>query len=397
MIFNDLKPRVLILIDRQLYYKFLAPIINEVLARGLSVLCLHDYHNDEVRFSGLKATQFSILSVCPQFPAEVELRAWRKYDDIKQTLITECVQFVYALHGPDHYGLKEADEELEKIIWVQLQHGADSFLDGKSIGRADIFARYTPEWGDLFNIASNRNVLDVGCLALNSIKYNENNIRVKYSLPIKKKIVVYFACDHPLLMGGQPSVIDKLWYRYVFCDDYWQGMWQFVPKLLSKIACNEYALVRALRLYATQRDALLIIKSRAKRVLSPSISKFGDYIMYDDSLYPSTNYELMNTSELVVCIASTCHAEAAFFGVPVASLYPKPMRKYLLESINMNFPEKIGRYMLSVCDFLKMLKNGDFVLPKIQKNELFKIFGNDLNGAKKLVEFAETQISKKRM
>jgi len=227
-------PTAVFLIDRQLYYKFLAPIVDELLSRGVRVICLHNYHNDEARFSGLKAGQFASLGICPQFPhGQAELRIWRRREDVAAVIAAEGVDYIYSLHGAGYYGLEETPER-NALVWVQIQHGADTFLDGTGTDKADIFARYSSVWSDHFAHSTFSNSHDTGCLALNSVGYDIPAIRRKYALPMDKPVIVYFAGDHPRLTWV-PGVFNRLWFRYIFSDDSWSGSLQGIAKFLSTV------------------------------------------------------------------------------------------------------------------------------------------------------------------
>ena len=378
------------LIDRQLYYKFLAPVINEVLIRGIRVICLHNYSNERTRFSGPKADLFPSLAICPRFPVGmVEARLWRTQEDIAAVIESEGVGYVYALHGPSYYGLAGRPER-EGVVWVQLQHGADSFLDGTDTDLADIFARYSPVWAEHFSRPSLTNGRDTGCPALNSVCYDPSSIRRKYALPPEKQVIVYFANDNPRLIVI-PGALKRFWYLYIFNDDFWSGRWQGIAKLLSRITVTELTLVKELRAYASERGALLIIKSRSKRKLSPLMCSYADVVSYDESLYPSTNYELTAIASLLVCIASTAQLEAGFFGFPAISLYPGLLKAYFLSTIDRCFPGKQSRSARSVSEFVNDLRSGNLRLPQVTASEVSEIFGEHGNSAQLIVDLSMRQ------
>jgi hypothetical protein len=375
------------LIDRQLYYKFLSPVINEVLSRGMRVLCLHSYQNDKSRFSGIKADQFAYLATCPQFSeGNPELVVWRKHEDITALITGEGVRYIYALYGPRFYGL-DGSSECNEVIWIQLQHGADSFLDVTNTDEANIFASYSKIWLEHFSRADSLNSKNVGCPALTSVEYDPIKIRRKYTLPPQQAIIVYFAGDHPRLMGVL-GILNSLWYRYVFSDDSWLGCLQIVARLLSKVTATEIALVKALRSYAIEKGALFVIKSRSKRKLSPLMCNYADVVCYDESLYPSTNYELMKIASLVVCIASSAQLEAAYFGAPSISVYPDPFKNQFMSSLDRVFPNYPSRYVRSISEFIGNLRSGNLHLPEISAAEVVELFGSHHDSARLLVDLA---------
>lgn len=381
-------PPVLFIVDRQLYYKFLAPVIDEVLGRGMCVICLHDYHDDEVRFSGLKIGQFPALAVCPQFSyGRVELRMWRRHEDIAELIAREGVECVYALHGPAHYGMPAAAQR-GGATWVQLQHGADSFLDGLGTDQADIFACYSPAWLAHFSQSLQENTHVVGCPSLDSVDYDPADIRRKYALPDTRPVIVYFTNDHPTLTWF-PGQLNRYWFKYIFCDDYWQGKWRFVPKLLARVFDTEIALVRALRGYADSIGAFLVFKSRAKRPLSALMCEHADAVFYDETYFPATNLELMKIASLAVCIASTAQFEAAYLGTPCVSLYADRCAAHTKATIDRAFPGKPSRYARSVGDFIRALCARDQIVSDIPREEVGAFFSaGNTPSAKRIVDLA---------
>ncbi len=381
------KPVSAFLINRQLYYKFLGPIIDEVISRGMRAICLHDYRNDNGRFVGQKADQFASLTTCPQFgQGTPTIGLWRDSEDIVALIAREEVRCIYSLHGPSHYGLESAVMHGE-VVWIQVQHGADSFLDGTGTTKADIFARYSRGWANHFFFHPDVNACDVGFPALDSVHYDNVPIRRKYALPEQAPIIVYFTGDHPRLTW-LPGLLNRLWYRYVFSDDSWTGRFEFVAKLLSRVAVTELSLVRALRAYADERGAVLLLKSRSKRHLSQLIGSYADRVLYDESLYPATNYELMSIASLVVCIASTAQLEAAYFGTPAVSLYPERLAKIFLTSLDRIFPGRPSRYARSVTGFIADLRKGDPRIPPIPKADVSGWFGDTVGSARRIVDLA---------
>lgn len=379
------------LVDRQLYYKFFSPVIDELIKRGFRVVCLHNYANDETRFSGLKGNQFASLIACPQFcNGQVELKIRRSDEEIRFYIASEEIDYVYALHGPDYYGLIEDCEERRSVIWIQLQHGSDSFLGGASIDKSDIFAAYSQAWMKLFSRENVGNCYYVGCPALNSIVYNAGAIRNKYSLPPDVPIITYFAGDHPHLTYI-PGFFNRIWYRYIFCDDLWVGKLQFIAKLLSIFTITELTLLRALKKYANENGYFLIVKTRSKRVLSNLFHENSNIVFYDESLYPSTGYELMKISSLVVCLASTAQIEALHFGVPGISLYPDRCASYFEKILDKIFPLTPSFYAQSIEEFLFNLRSHHQYLKGFPKGSSQLIWGPSVGGAKYIVDIATSK------
>ena len=344
------------LIDRMLYYKFLAPVVDEALRMDLIALCVHDYTSANERFVGIKADQFPTLSCCPQFRfGQVMLRCRKSDDEILELITAHDVRWIFALHGPSHYGL---DPEIAKsCLWVQMQHGADSFLESGGIADATVFAAYSEDWLLHHLGAVPGNAYAVGCPALDAVSQSKSETREKYRIAPDFPVVTYFANDHPRLCWV-PGILDRFWYRYVFCDDLWKS-WRWVPECLSRIVITELTLVRRLRTYAQSIGGVLVIKSRSKRKLTRTLTDHADVVLYDETVYPATNVELMSISSLVVSITSTAKLEAEYFGVPAYSLFPSRLSGFFRPFLERLFPKPLRPIDIeSVEDFVALLDSG---------------------------------------
>ncbi len=365
--------KALFLIDRQLYYKYLAPVIDELLGRGIAVVCLHDYGDSPNRQSGIKADQFPLLSSCPQFAnGSPTVRSRVKLAQIEETIREEDVDLVVSLHGPNHYEISPPMRE--RMVWVQVQHGHDCFRDEAGVAEADIFACYSSVWPLHFMSSATANTCYVGCPAMDAVEYSRARIVEKYALPNGREIITYFANDEPRLTWV-PHFLDRMWYRFVFNDDAWGRNLSWLYLFLSHAFVTELGLVRELRAYADARNALLVIKSRAKRKLSMRIAALADFVLYDETYYPATNYELMSISSLVVCIASTAQLEAAYFDTSAVSVYPSRLAKFFCMDLDKCFPLDLPANTQTLESFIHDLQIGGARPPASADFRVEEMFG----------------------
>jgi hypothetical protein len=305
------------------------------------------------------------------------------------------VHWIFALHGPRHYGL---DPGIAKsLVWIQVQHGADSYLESSGTEDATIFASYSDDWLMHHLRKVPENAYSIGCPALDAIEITKKEILIKYRIPIGNPIITYFTNDHPLLCWV-PGILNRIWYQYVFCDDLWPMRW--IPEFLSKITVTELTLVKCLRNYVDSVGGVLILKSRSKRKLTPTLIQHAHTVLYDEMYYPATNLELLKISNLVICITSTAKIEAEYFGVNGFSLYPEKLASYFEPFIKKLFPSIVKKTNVkTVEDFVSLLR-------KDKQNFLFEglnysstIFGpRDYLSANRLVQLAiehEVKLNKK--
>ncbi len=385
--------KALFLIDRQLYYKYLAPVIDELLGRGVAVICLHDYGNSAQRHAGIKADQFPLLSSCPQFTnGAPTLRSRVGRVQIEEVMREEDVDLVVALHGPNHYEISPLVRE--RAVWIQVQHGHDCFREKAGVAEADIFACYAPIWPTQFMAVATPNTHYVGCPAMDAVDYSAARIAAKYTLPQGTEIITYFANDEPRLTWV-PGFLNRIWYRFVFSDDSWGRRLGWLYEVLSRAVVTELGLVRELRAYADARNALLVIKSRAKRKLSERIAALADRVLYDETYYPATNYELMRVSSLVVCIASTAQLEAAYFDTPAVSVYPSRLSDLFCKDLNKCFPLELAAKTQTLESFVGDLRQGRPHTPALADFRINEMFGpKDRLSARRIADLAAEMLQK---
>ncbi len=386
--------KALFLIDRQLYYKYLAPVIDEFLGRGVVIICLHDYGDSVSRHAGIKADQFPLLSSCPQFVnGKPTLRSRVKRAQIEDVMREEGVDVVVALHGPNHY--KISPPLREHAVWIQVQHGHDCFREKAGVAEADIFACYAPIWPTHFMAKATPNTRYVGCPVMDAVDYSDAQIAAKYALPQGLEIITYFANDEPRLTWV-PAFLDRMWYRFVFSDDAWGAGLDGLYERISRMMVTELGLVRELRAYADARGAVLVIKSRAKRKLSPRMTAMADCVLYDESYYPATNYELMKISALVVCVASTAQLEAAYFDTPAVSVYPSRLSELFCKDLDKCFPLDMAVKTQTLESFVDDLRKGYPRPPAVAEFRIGEMFGpKDGLSAGRIADLAAEMFQKK--
>lgn len=393
--YRRLLKKALFLIDRQLYYKYLAPVIDEFLGRGVEVVCLHDYGASAYRHTGIKADQFPLLSTCPQFAnGRPILRSRVKLSQIEEVMRQEEVNLVFALHGPNHYEISPPMRE--NAVWIQVQHGHDCFREKTGVAEADIFACYSPIWPTHFMAAATSNTHYVGCPAMDAVEFSDARIVTKYAIPQRGEIITYFANDHPRLTLV-PQFLDRMWYRFVFNDDAWGTHLGWLYAFLSRKVVTELGLVRALRNYADEKNAVLIIKSRAKRKLSPRMVAMADRVLYDETYFPATNYELMKVSSLIVCIASTAQLEAAFFKTPAVSVYPSRLSSLFCNDLDKHFPFGLSAKTQTLESFVEDLRQARPRANDVAEFHIDEMFGpKDGLSASRIADLAAGMLQERR-
>jgi hypothetical protein len=385
--------KFLFIIDRQVYYKHLSPIIEEALRRGYFVICLHNYSNGWNRYFGLKSDQFPSLSSCPQFDSgRPVLEIFENASEIVEIIRKNNIDVVISLHGSRHYAPLRKNKN--RPVWIEVQHGADNFLSNTCIDSNDLFACYSRRWPEHFK-KKRGNIFYVGFPALDSVNYNCATIKNKYRIKNESSVITYFVSDHPGLYS-MPKFSVRIWFCYIFSDFYWSRGFDRIYNAISKLFETELSLIRALRAYADAHEAVLIIKSRSKRKISSRIARLADIVLYDESYYPATGYELMKISNLVVSFVSTAHLEAAHFDCQAISVYPTRLRDFFEKYIRYLFPLDLSTSTQAISHFIEKLnkKNIEFVSALKTENILGTNHGRS---AVKIVDLALTEHERKNI
>lgn len=321
--------KALFIIDRDNYYKFFSPVINELLQRRFEVYLAHNYQPP--RFPpGEKHLSFASCFKTPQFSSQDKIHSRIVFDtrQLLDVIIQENVDFVFSLQSWTARGFSKS--MLGDSKWVTLQHWGDNFTSERNnVINCDFLCLYSQLWWDGFidstygrgiqeegQKKSNIRVIYSGCPYHDKgYLLDHEETRKKYGISRGKKIILYM----PLGLAGTLS--DKRSVRFWVDNHYHRG---FPP--YSSIASSLYGrlnewrvteskLVHTLREFCDKEDALLILKGRVKKSVDPIIGEMADFLFYDESFFPSTVTELLSISDIFVSHFSMAVWEAINLGI----------------------------------------------------------------------------------
>lgn len=272
---NNLK-KFLFIVERNIYYKFYGPIIDELIKRGQEVHLIHRCDSEKFDLKNQKMFYYPFLSQVPQFEKRVDnLSIFKDNHEIESYINNENIDYVISLLSRGHYGLTKNNEE-----WCCIQHGIDSFKEVNF--DCEYFFIYTKNWINdrLFKYSSKTKIVETGIYYCDD--HDKTKICQKYNLSPEKKYI--FFTPLPVNTGNSYTFVKgrvqrELMNRYLLRKE------KEVLKQLSK--------------KAKSLNYEIIIKSRFKRFLTKEYSTFG-HVFYDDSFYPSSVNELVSISEKVV-------------------------------------------------------------------------------------------------
>lgn len=165
---------------------------------------------------------------------------------------------------------------------------------------------------------------------------------------------------------------------------------------------SNVAVVRSLRRFAVNNDALLIAKKRHSRDLTPELEKYCDLIVGDDQYYPHTAFELYSISDIVVGFYSTGAMEAVALKTPYLNVkFPDfPWKFYCDMRIPIHFCEPFEGVISSmtadeVIDKLPFMKLSDFKLDPDEREKYLKKYASWPlgNASKSIIDFLEHGIA----
>lgn len=303
---------IVFLIDRNLYYKYLAPLIDEALKSSLKVSLLHISHNSSLSTQNDKSFYYPQLNQIPQFHKKIQHSAMITGTEELQTYLkTHKPKLVFSLHPKNRYDL-----ELPELKWVTVQHGIDSAKHSNQ--NTDYYICYTRNWLEDCQINKNCQLHEAGVFyANNKLTKSKEDICHKYNLDPQKNYFLFL----PLPSSSSANYTffpNKLYAKYHL-------------RQLEKI---ELQILQYLSVHLKKQNTELIIKSRFKRLLPEEYKKFG-HVVYDETFYPSTISE-------VCAISSYCYInfmptattiELASYNLPFTLIHYPKHDKYVFSHI----------------------------------------------------------------
>lgn len=335
--------RALFIINRSMYYKFMAPIMAELLNRNVSVSVSHLYAGD--RFTSTKSKDFPVLYSLPAFGGQAAQKyIYRSNSELLNLIQKLKVNFVISLASRSFYKLDA--KTMPGVRWVSLQHWGDNFqTDREKILDCDILQIYSREWWKNFvdsehgkkifpaNIEAHPQIVVTGC-PYHDIgrKLDKDKIRLKYGIPPEKRIVLYA----PVGMNIPDSRLRRFWLKAFFYSKRFSRLQNYFSKLSfipQEWRISERNIVDAIRAFCDRENALLIVKGRVKKPISDYINGVADYVFYDEDFYPSTILELIKISDLAITHFSSMSFELAHQGIYNINIKIGPTWTYMRESL----------------------------------------------------------------
>ena len=336
------------------FYRFYGPIIDEALSQGIQVECWHDYSASK---SGFKGNLFPSISAAPKFRnGEVQFNAYNGLDELRSLLLENRADFFVSFFTPA-YLFK--DEKIKfKTKWVCLQNGIDFFSINKwtDLKSADLIFTYGSNWiefGQKFNemikkekispsdaeneklefISKTRNV---GWPQADQVSFiDPHNVREKLNIPFDAQVVLLCPMDIDVLCIDHESESSFNVYNQFNRLGQLKACLKSkslkrIPKVLKGESYGET--LKSIKSFCERNNALLIIKARNRFTTKTNIgscllNKIADKIIYDESFYPATIFEVMSISSLCIHFYSLSVTEAAFLNIP--SIAVKPYDSYL--------------------------------------------------------------------
>lgn len=270
--------KILFIIERNLYYKFHGPIINQCIDAGHKVYLIHRNIQTPFNLKNQKMFYYPFLSQAPTFNSKPEkVISFASNADMTRIIVTNGIDYVFSLLSRGHYGLSKGKE-----IWCTIQHGIDSFKE--SSFESDYLFVYSKNWivDDFEGQIKDCQVVECGHYYVEEDKLDRDIILEKYNLSQDKKYLFFIPL--PVNEGSSYTFIKGKLRRRI------------IIRFLLK---QELLILDYLNKELKKLDIEIIIKSRFKRFLS---KKYYDkaHIFYDDSFYNSSINELIYVADSVL-------------------------------------------------------------------------------------------------
>lgn len=324
--------RVAFLIERNVFYQYLGPVIEAALGRGWEVECWHDYGYPRW---GLKAYQFPSASSVPVFRhGAPSVKGYAGSSELREWLLARPVDVVVSLNAPVKYF--DAPPAAGSIPpWIGLQRVGDFFQNNGPEGvlSCDAIAVHSDWWvqwaagylqdigttrpGDQFAQRLSAKAVPVGFTELDQRgSIDPREVRRRWGIGPDQPVVV--------LLPFPGSVYpESFWARHAYLEP------SPVVRLLRLLAHRRFeywphlargwhdvAVTKAVRAFCDRNGAFLIVKSRLKNPIPAHTRSVADLCLYDASYYPATIVEALSIANLCISFYSTGGMEAVALGAP---------------------------------------------------------------------------------
>lgn len=318
--------KVAILIDKNVFYRMFAPLIEEMLLRGYDVFCFHDAACPS---DGIKGYLYPALSDVPKFlngkPIVVFYSGAIGFaDTIKRLGIDVVVSLnYYNRHVPLHDFAKGFS-----VKWVAIQYALDQLPYSHLIDCPDRFFFFSPVWFELartYNQPNKKTLIGNGVRfcgfpELDQIKtIDPARVRSELGIPEGKPVVLYLSFQYMMQEN-------QLYSRYIFTEN---------NLFMKLIACLRYPkyfnyfihgynnenVFRAIKRFCERNNAYLLINGRQKSPIPPYIK--GDKTITNVSFYPADILKCLSIADVCFNFLSTVVLECVPMGVSNICITPE--------------------------------------------------------------------------
>ncbi len=330
--------RIGVVIERNNYYRLLAPVVDAALAMGWEVVCWHDYAQPR---HGTKGYEFPAVEAAPRFRHGTPVvRTYGGREKLPDALARTGIDAVVSIVLPSDPFVAERGAPASR--WIGLQYAAElsNCLMPPGIFAASLVGLYSEWWLEFglrylrelgATVADDdtereirRKSVVVGFPELDQFRdIDPAEERRRWQIPSGKPVVAFL--PYPF-----HSNLKTPWSRWVFASG--PRLWRRLRLRLAGERClesqllrgwDDLALTRAVRRFCDANDAYLLVKARAKDPVPPYLRRVADRVVYDDGHYPATILRVLGVADLCVHFYSATALEAAGCGVPGLSICPE--------------------------------------------------------------------------
>lgn len=321
--------RVAFPIGRLNYYRLLVPVIEESLARGLTVECWHDYGAAR---DGHKGYEFPDLDGAPKFASGTPtFRTYEGPAGLHDLAARERVDALVTFQPPR----RVLDRRPSPVPWVLLQDSpgffhhvtADDLVGVAGIG---LYSAHWLEFGmrvmrgkgllgehDPRETAIRAKCRVVGFPELDGgVGLDPAAIRARLGLPPGRPVVTFM----PYPYRSNPN---SFWSRWIYANP---RPWLQAAMIVARgqhrywghvrAGWHDRALARAVRAFCDANGAALLVKYREKDPIPRYVRDAADVVVADPAPWPPLILETLAVADLAISFYSATVLESAALGVP---------------------------------------------------------------------------------
>jgi hypothetical protein len=331
-------------IGRLTYAAHFGPVADYFRARGAEIALFCDYRQ-EPSDCGYKSYLYPSVENIQKALAGYDITIFRSVRELVDIIKRRQIQvvFFFAFDSIAREAKVFITDKTVNVIFAYLQTGSDLFFAKditKDISSADVVYLFSENWKgwwkkwlvhfklispdkqeDIFKQIDTKTVISGFPQIDQVVTFDRLSICEKYAIPKDKRVIVYLPFPWRVPFSVWSHIIYKPKNKFLkIVKLLFRGEWRHIQNLPKSV--DDLQVARAIRQFADQNNAFFLVKGRLKNIIPAYLREIADSVIFDQSYYPCTIYELMYIADLCIGFYSEANKESVMCNTPCICLGP---------------------------------------------------------------------------